>query len=109
MEVPALTAHSTGPELYAILCAPCLRADGGGQRGSTGRRVGGGGGVRDQRGGAEQEAGRRQEPRQDRPTTAPRIAFRRHMRHYHTAGPRFTLRIVAAARPWPLTIVRSTN
>src|SRR3569832_2980434 len=27
---PALTAHSTGPELYAILCAPCHRADGGG-------------------------------------------------------------------------------
>lgn len=27
---PPLTPHSTGPELYAILCAACHRADGGG-------------------------------------------------------------------------------
>ena len=27
---PPLTPHSTGPELYAILCAPCHRADGSG-------------------------------------------------------------------------------
>jgi len=27
---PPLTARSTGPQLYAILCAPCHRADGGG-------------------------------------------------------------------------------
>lgn len=27
---PPLTPHSTGPELYALLCAPCHRADGSG-------------------------------------------------------------------------------